>query len=133
MSKNLRKERHSVSDLKVHLVCVSKYRQKVFTSESLKLVEKSFKEVASKMNFEVLEFNGASDHIHVLIEYPPKLSISLIVNTLKGVSSRRYGQAGYPKPYGKSALWSPSYFVSAVGGAPLEVLKSYIKKQEKPS
>ena len=133
MSSNLRKERHSVSDLKVHLVCVSKYRQKIFTSESLKLIEKSFKEVSFKMNFNILEFNGESDHIHVLIEYPPKLSISLIVNTLKGVSSRRYGQAGYPKPYGKSALWSPSYFVSAVGGAPLEVLKSYIKNQEKPS
>ena len=132
MSRNLRKERHGVSDLKAHLVCVTKYRQKVLTNVGLELIEKSFKEVANKMNFQVLEFNGESDHIHVLIEYPPKLSISLIVNSLKGVSSRRYGQAGYPKPYGKSALWSPSYFVSAVGGAPFEVLKSYIKKQQKP-
>ena len=133
MSRGLRKERHSVSDLKIHLVCVTKYRRKVFTSESLKLIEKSFKGVASKMNFKVLEFNGEADHVHVLIKYPPKLSISLMVNSLKGVSSRRYGQAGLPKPYGKSALWSPSYFVSSVGGAPLEVLKSYIKNQEKPS
>ena len=132
MSRNLRKERHGVSDLKAHLVCVTKYRQKVLTNVGLELIEKSFKEVANKMNFQVLEFNGESDHIHVLIEYSPKLSISLIVNSLKGVSSRRYGQAGYPKPYGKSALWSPIYFVSAVGGAPLEVLKSYIKKQQKP-
>jgi putative transposase len=56
-----------------------------------------------------------------------------MVNSLKGVSSRRYGQAGYPKPYGKDALWSPSYFVSSLGGATLEVLKCYIKDQEKPS
>jgi putative transposase len=56
-----------------------------------------------------------------------------MVNALKGVSSRRYGQAGYPKPYGKDALWSPSYFTSSVGGAPLEVLKCYIQEQEKPS
>ena len=77
--------------------------------------------------------NGESDHVHALIEYPPKLSISVMVNSLKGVSSRRYGQAGYPKPYGKDALWSPSYFVSSVGGATLEVLKCYIKDQEKPS
>jgi putative transposase len=96
------------------------------------LIEKSFKEVAKKMDFQILEFNGESDHIHVLIEYPPKLSISQIVNTLKGVSSRRYGQAGYPKPYGKDALWSPSYFVSSVGGAPIETLKQYIRAQEKP-
>lgn len=133
MSSQLRKERHSVSDLRVHLVCVTKYRRKIFTVESLKVIEKSFKEVALKMNFQILEFNGEKDHVHVLIEYPPKLSISVIVNTLKGVSSRKYGQAGFPKPYGKQALWSPSYFVSSVGGAPLEVLKSYIQNQQKPS
>ncbi|MDT9277642.1 MAG: transposase, partial [Limnospira sp. PMC 737.11] len=55
------------------------------------------------------------------------------INALKGVDSRRYGQARFPKPYGKESLWSPSYFVSSIGGAPLEVLKSYIKNQEKPS
>lgn len=133
MSSQLRKERHSVSDLRVHLVCVTKYRRKIFTVESLKVIEKSFKEVALKMNFQILEFNGEKDHVHVLIEYPPKLSISVIVNTLKGVSSRKYGQAGFPKPYGKQALWSPSYFVASVGGAPLEILKAYIQNQEKPS
>ena len=133
MSTQLRKERHSVSDLKIHLVCITKYRGKIFTAESLAVIEKSFLEVAAKMDFQVEEFNGELDHIHALIEYPPKLSISQIVNALKGVSSRRDGQAGYPKPYGKDALWSPSYFVSSVGGAPLEVLKRYIKDLEKPS
>jgi putative transposase len=133
MTTQLRKDRHSVSSLKVHLVCVVKYRRKLLTSESLAVIEKSFNEVAVKMNFQIQEFNGESDHIHALIEFPPKLSISQIVNALKGVSSRRYGQAGHPKPYGKDALWSPSYFVSSVGGAPLEVLKQYIQNQEKPS
>jgi len=133
MTTCLRKERHSVSDLKIHLVCVAKYRGKIFTLESLTVIEKSFREVATKMDFQIQEFNGESDHIHALIEYPPKLSISQIVNALKGVSSRKYGQAGYPKPYGKDALWSPSYFVSSIGGAPLEILKQYIQNQEKPS
>ena len=132
MTTSLRKERHSVSDLKIHLVCVAKHRQKIFTPESLAVIEKSFGEVATKMDFQVQEFNGESDHIHALIEYPPKLSVSQIVNALKGVSSRRYGQSGYTKPYGKDALWSPSYFVSSIGGAPLEILKQYIQNQEKP-
>lgn len=133
MTTNLRKERHSISSLKIHLVCVTKYRQSVFTSQSLSLIETSFNEVAKKMDFQVLEFNGESDHIHALIEFPPKLSVSQMVNALKGVSSRRYGQQRYPKPYGKEALWSPSYFVSSVAGAPIEVLKQYIREQEKPS
>ena len=132
MTSQLRKERHSVTDLKIHLVCVTKYRRPVFTAKSLALIEKSFKEVAEKMDFRIQEFNGESDHIHSIIEFPPKLSISQIVNAVKGVSSRRYGQAGYPKPYGKDALWSPSYFASSIGGAPLSVLKKYIQDQEKP-
>ena len=133
MLSDLRHERHSVSDLKIYLICVTKYRSQIFTVESLNLIEKSFREVALKMNFKILEFNGESDHIHVLLEYPPKLSISQIVNALKGVSSRRYGQAGFEKPYGKDALWSPSYFVSSVKGAPLEILKTYIQNQTRPS
>ena len=126
-----RKERHSVTDLKINLVCVTKYRRPVFNQEGLVLIEESFKEVAQKMNFNVLEFNGEENHVHVLIEYPPKLSISQIVNSLKGVSSRRYGQAGYEKPH-PEALWSPSYFAVSVGGAPIEVLKQYIKEQSRP-
>jgi len=133
MTTTLRRERHGVSSLYAHLVCVTKYRRKILTAESLKTIEGAFSDVAQKMGFEVKEFNGESDHIHVMIEYRPKLSISQMVNALKGVSSRRYGQAGHPKPYGKEALWSPSYFVSSVGGAPLDVLKTYIKNQEKPS
>ncbi len=127
-----RRERHSVTDLKTHLVCVTKYRLPLFDEEGLELIEESFRVVAHKMNFQILEFNGEADHVHALIEFPPKLSISQIANALKGVSSRRYGQAGKTKPH-KQALWSPSYFAVSVGGTPIEVLKQYIKDQSRPS
>ena len=126
-----RKETNSFTDLKIHLVCVTKFRHLVFSDDGLKLIEQSFKDVAQKMNFNILEFNGEYEHVHALIEYPPKLSVSQITNALKGVSSRRYGQAGYKKPH-KESLWSPSYFAISVGGAPLEVLKEYIKNQNRP-
>lgn len=132
MTSQFRKQRHSLTDLKIHLVCITKHRQSVFTSESLDWIEKSFREVAKKMDFQILEFNGEDNHVHALIEYPPKLSVSQIVNALKGVSSRRYGQSGYKKPH-KEALWSPSYFAISFGGAPLEVLKEYIRNKEKLS
>lgn len=133
MTTQFRKERHSVTDLKIHLVCVTKYRDEVFNGEELKLIEEVFRHVAKQMDFQVLEINGEDEHVHALVEYPPKLSVSKIVNALKGVSSRRYGQAGFKKPHGKTALWSPSYFAVSVGGAPIEVLIQYIKNQEKPS
>ena len=75
---------------------MTKYRKKLLTLESLEVIEKSFMEVAKKMNFDIVEFNGEADHVHVLIDYLPKLSVSGIVNSLKGVSSRRYGQSPIP-------------------------------------
>ena len=128
---DLRKERHSITDLKIHLVCVVKYRKQILTSESLEVIHHSFKRVALQMNFKLIEFNGEADHVHAVIEYPPKLSVSTIVNHLKGVSSRMYGKAGYKKP-SSTALWSPSYFASSVGGAPLSVLQEYVRHQRTP-
>jgi putative transposase len=127
-----RRGRHSVTDLKVHLVCVAKYRDEIFDAEKLAFIEGVFQQVAKQMDMVILEISGEDEHVHCLVEYPPKLSVSKIMNALKGVSSRRYGQAGYRKPYGKTALWSPSYFAVSVGGAPIEVLIKYIKEQSRP-
>jgi len=127
-----RRENHSVSDLKAHLIFVTKYRRPILTTEGLRVIREACEGVAEKMNFRVLEFNGEADHVHLLVEYPPKLSVSQMVNALKGVSSRRYGQAGLPKPYGKKSLWTPAHFSASVGGTPLEVLKQYIENQKKP-
>lgn len=133
MTTKYRRENHSVSDLKAHIIFTTKYRAKVLSVDGLAVIEKAFLSVAKKMNFEVLEFNGETDHVHCLIEYPPKLSISQIANALKGVSSRKYGQARLPKPNNKKALWTPAHFSTSVGGAPLDILKKYIQDQEKPS
>lgn len=130
MTANLNKGRHSVTALNVHLVFITKYRRKIFNGESLKYLEVSMKDVALKMDFQIIEFNGESDHVHLLVNYPPKYSVSKLVNHLKGVASRMY-RAKYTVV--GEHLWSPSYFASSVGGAPIEVLKEYITNQEKPS
>lgn len=126
----LDKGRHGVTSLSARLVFVTKYRKKCFTSDSLGFMEEVMAEIAQKMGFTISEFNGEEDHIHLLIRYPPKHSISKMVNALKGASSRLY-RTKYNTT--DKHLWSPSYFASSVGGAPLETLKSYIQKQKKPS
>lgn len=126
-----RREKYSVSDLKAHVIFVVKYRQDILSADGLKVIEEACRSVALKMNFQVLEFEGDTDYVHVLIEYPPKLAISQMVNALKGVSSRRYGLAGFPKPNGKEALWSARHFTVSVGGAPVEGLKQHIQDQKK--
>jgi putative transposase len=111
---------------------VVKYRKKIFNSEHIDYLKSVFQEVGRKMNFQVKEVNGEEDHLHLLIEYPPKLSISQIVNSLKGVSSRILRKTYQLKPH-QDHLWSPSYFAVSCGGAPLEKIKEYVLSQRKPS
>ena len=80
------------------------------------------------MDFDVLEVNGEENHIHLLIEYPPKYSISKLVNHLKGVSSRLLRKEFDLTPH-QDHLWSPSYFAISCGGAPVEKIKEYIEHQ----
>ena len=131
MKNEFRRGRHSVSDLKFHFICVTKYRRKILTPESLALIEESMKQAAKEADIKILEINGEADQVHVLLEMPPKLSVSKVANILKGVSSRTYTKAGFKKPHPKH-LWSPSYFCSTVGGAPIEKLQQYIEEQSRP-
>lgn len=131
MSTSYRKERNSVTLLQAHLVCTTKYRRGCIDAEGLKSIYASFDVVASKMNFRILEFNGESDHIHCLIEYPPVLSISKIFNHLKGVSSRNYKKQGHRMP-SSEGLWSNSKFAVSVGGTTIDTVKEYIQNQGKP-
>ena len=83
---------------------------------------------------ELKELNGERDHIHLLVSYPPKVSVSALVNSLKGVSSRLLRKQ-FPElesSYYKGQLWSLSYFVVSCGGAPLEKIKAYIQQQDSP-
>lgn len=81
------------------------------------------------------EFNGESDHVHLLINYHSATSFSKLTNTLKGITSREM-KSHFPElnqvAWRKNALWSPSYFVGSVGGAPIEVLRQYIEQQNRP-
>lgn len=128
--------KHCVFVLYVHLVFVTKYRRGVFTKEILEDLKQVFGSVCTSVEAELMEFDGEKDHVHLLVNYPPKLAISSLVNRLKGVSSRLIRKRRYPsmrrKLWGES-LWSPSYFAGSCGGAPIAVLRQYIENQRTPS
>ncbi|MDJ0573891.1 MAG: IS200/IS605 family transposase [Xenococcaceae cyanobacterium MO_234.B1] len=133
-SSDIRTGRHCVFKLHVHLVFVTKYRKKVFTNEILQDLEVIFKDVCQNFETELVSMNGETEHIHLLLNYPPKVSISKLVNSLKGVSSRliRKQHPELKTSYWKGGLWSPSYFASSCGGAPLSIIKQYIEQQTRP-
>jgi putative transposase len=90
-----------------------------------------FEKVCADFEAQLVEMNGQPEHVHLLINYPPKHSVSSIVNSLKGVSSRllRIERPDIEKRYWKDVLWSPSYFAASCGGPPLNIIKQYVEKQ----
>lgn len=113
---------------------VTKYRKEVFTKEILDELQIIFEQVCHEFESELVEFDGEDDHVHLLVHYPPKVSISKLVNSLKGVFSRKIRQQ-YPSVTKKlwgGALWPPSYFTGSRGGAPIEIIRQYIEQQNTP-
>ena len=132
---DIRAGRHCVFLLHAHLVFVTKYRKAVFSSRMLCSMEGYFQKICADFSAELVEFNGEQDHVYLLVNYPPKVSLSKLVNSLKGVSSRRLRSDyadGIAKIYWKGVLWSPSYFAGSVGGAPLKIVRQYIDQQRAP-
>ena len=119
----------------VHLVFVTKYRRGVFTKEILGDLQPILSSVCTDFEAELVAFDGEEDHVHLLVNYPPKVAVSTLVNSLKGVSSRMIRQKNYPsitKKLWAGALWSPSYFAGSCGGAPISVIRQYIEQQQTP-
>ena len=132
----IQKSRHATHLLHAHLVFVTKYRYNILTGEHIEYLRTVFNETMEEMGGTLEEFDGERNHVHLLIQYPPKWSISIIVNNLKGRSSRllRRDMPDVKKRYwgDGSALWHRSYFAGSVGGAPLEIVKQYIQQQDTP-
>jgi putative transposase len=130
-----RRGRHAVSALRVHLVFVTKYRRGVLQEAHHAALREVFAAVCEDFGARLVEAGGEDDYAHLEVAYPPAVSVSGLVNSLKGVSSRllrkRFGRA--LKTH-RNHLWSPSYFAaSACEGtepwAPLARLRTYVEAQ----
>ena len=97
---DVRRGRHCVFMMHVHLVFVTKYRRARFSADQLEFLKDIFENVCKDFNAELVEMNGERDHVHLLVNYPPNISVSKLVNSLKGVSSRmlrKQSQAGFER------------------------------------
>ena len=132
---DIRTGRHVVFCLHAHLVFTTKRRGKVLAQQHLQRLKQIYESVCADFDVELREFNGERDHVHLLVNYPPKVRLSELVNSLKGVSSRLLKQefpdihAFWSVRKSRGVLWTPSYFAGSVGGAPLSILKQYIENQ----
>ncbi len=132
--KDYLRKRHSVSKLVVHLVFTTKYRRKLFDGDMIQQLRDAFESACTKLECNLIEMDGEQDHVHLLVAYPPKLAISIMVNNLKSVSSRMLRQQNthLMRQSKSTALWSRSYFACSAGGATIDTLKAYVESQATP-
>ena len=122
--------RNVVYSCKYHVVWCPKYRRKVITGKIEMRLKELIEETASAIGAEIIEMEIMPDHVHLLIEVDPKYGINKAVRHIKGVTSHTL-RSEFPSLKSRlPSLWTNSYFVSTVGGAPLEKIKEYIENQK---
>lgn len=134
LTKNLKTTNHSKHFLKSHLIFVCKYRKKLFLNQKIADDMKQILfNVANESDFSIETMEVDVDHIHILIRYIPRLSISSIVNRLKAISTNRIWKLHktfLSKHFWKEhTFWTDGYFVSSIGYASQETINKYIENQ----
>ena len=119
-----------VYSCRYHVVFCPKYRRRVLVDGVDERLKEIAREVAEELSFEIIEMEVMPDHVHMLLEVDPQLGIHRAVKRLKGRTSHDLrGEFPWLRKRLPS-LWTSSYFVSTVGGAPLSAVKQYIESQK---
>ena len=131
----LKPHNHSLGHNAIHIVFVTKYRHPVITKDVESKLKEMFDRLCKTQDSELLECKadlGKQDHIHLLVDLAPRISLGKLCNILKTISSREIRKefATELKPYyWKPVFWKRGYGYTSSGGAPIEVLKKYIENQ----
>jgi putative transposase len=127
-----RKTSHSVYDLKYHLVWITKYRKQVLMGLVAERLRELIRQICKANDIEIIKGHVSKDHVHLFVSVPPHISVSNLVQMIKGKTSRK--MLGDFKPLQKQFwgrhLWARGYFVASSGNITDEVIMEYIEHQD---
>ena len=128
----MRKSSHVQYDLQYHLVWTTKYRYKVLNGRIAERTRELIRQSCKSMDITIIKGAISKDHVHILISCPPSLSISKIVQQIKGKSSRVLLQEykDLKRRYWGQHLWASGYFCRSVGVITDKIIKEYIENQQ---
>ena len=129
---NYRTGSHSRYDLKCHIVWVTKYRKRVLTGPVGYRVRELIIEICKRNEVEILQGHVSSDHVHMFVSSPPNLSVSKLVQYLKGKTSRKLMMEfrHIQKQFWGRHIWARGYFAASSGNVTDEVVQEYIRLQD---
>ena len=129
---NYRKTSHSSYDIKYHIVWITKYRKPVMIGAIAKRLQEILRQVCAQNDVQILSGHISKDHVHMLVSVPPHLSVSKLVQYMKGNSSHKL-QMEYKKlnkQYWGRHLWARGYFAASTGNVTDEIIAEYIQNQD---
>jgi len=127
-----RKSAHSTYDIKYHIVWITKYRKIALTGKIAERTRELIRETCRQNDVEILAGHISKDHVHLLVSSPPHLSVSKLVQYIKGYSSRKL-QMEYKeinKQFWGKHIWARGYFAASSGNVTDEVIAEYIRTQD---
>ena len=126
-----RKTSHSVYDLKYHLVWITKYRKPVLRGEIGRRLRELVRQTCASQDVYIVKGHIAPDHVHLLVSVPPKVSVSELMQRIKGRSSRKmlqeFGELN--RQFWGRHFWARGYFAASSGNVTDEIIKQYIESQ----
>ncbi|WP_080057197.1 IS200/IS605 family transposase [Spirosoma aerolatum] len=127
-----RKTSHSTYDIKYHIVWITKYRKQVMVGKVAENVRSILREICKQNEVEILAGHVSKDHVHLFVSVPPYISVSDLVQSLKGKSSRKLlsTDKNLAKQFWGRHLWARGYFAASSGNVTDEVVKQYIDTQD---
>ncbi len=127
-----RKGSHTIYDIKYHIVWITKYRKPVLSGLVAERCREIIRQVCKEEEVEIMKGHVSKDHIHLFVSVPPTLSVSKLVQLVKGRSSRKLLQEdkNLQKQYWGQHLWARGYFVASSGNITDEMIKDYIENQD---
>lgn len=127
-----RKTSHSLYDLKYHLVWITKYRKPILHGNEALRVRELIRQICVEHEVDIIKGHVSKDHVHLLVSVPPQLSVSKLVQYLKGKSSHKLlaESTRLRKQYWGRHLWARGYFAASTGNVTDEVIAQYIEQQD---
>ncbi len=128
-----RKSSHTTYDIKYHLVWITKYRKPVLTGEIAKRVRELIREICKGKEIEIIKGHVSKDHVHIFVSVPPHISVSTVMQSLKGKTSRKMMSEfkSLSRTFWGRHIWARGYFVASSGNVTDEVIMKYIEIQGK--
>ena len=128
---NYRKSSHTVYDIKYHIVWITKYRKQILRADIAHMVRELTREICRSHDVEIMKGNVSRDHVHIFVSVPPHISVSQLVQSIKGKTSRKLLMEfkTLSRAFWGRHIWARGYFVASSGNVTDEVIIKYIEQQ----